>query len=199
MMTHLSSSVTFFVCKEPRRAGGTPRHPMPLLPPASAAGLHLNPAFFRPSHCRHPSCGSVRGEKMRPPHTTDDIQRRSSARTLSWRLPEVLGSPQRTSIRAGCDSSQSLFTAYARRRSGETWKEPTYLTLGFHKKHQFILRRLHQVDASKTLESSGISMSSLSYLRYHTTLEAADQAAAVSCGPVRRPCFQVTVSAPAGA
>jgi hypothetical protein len=93
---------------------------------------------------------------MRPPHTTDDIQSRSlGLEHASWRLPEVLGSPQRTSIRVGRDSSRSLFTAYARRRSGEAWKGPTYLTLGFQEEHQFILRRLHQVDASKTHESSG--------------------------------------------
>jgi len=139
MRTHLSSSVTFFLSNESGRARGTPRHSTSdaAAAAASATGLHrcFNPAFFRPSHCRHSGFGSVRGEKMRPPHTSDDIQSKTlwPEHASSWRLPEVLGSPQRPSIRASRSNGQSLFTACARRRSGEAWKEPTHLTLGSHK------------------------------------------------------------------
>jgi hypothetical protein len=79
------SSVTFFLSNQPGRAPGTPRHSTSdaAATAASATGSHhcFNRAFFRPSHCRHWGCGSVRGEKMRHPHTTDDIQSRPSGRT----------------------------------------------------------------------------------------------------------------------
>ena len=125
----------------PARTG----HATALDTPVVSARLHAfaNPAFFRPSHCPHLGWGSVRGEKMRHPRTTDVIQSRT--RQLE-RIPGgflwVLGSPQRPSIRASRDNGQSLFTACARRRSGEARTGAHPSDTRFPKEYQDPLRRL---------------------------------------------------------
>ena len=167
MMTHLSSTVTFFLSYHPRRARGTPRHSTSdvATPAGSVAGLDrcFNPAFFRPSHCRHRGCGSVRGGKMRHPHTTDDIQAeiRGSNTLLPGGFLEGWESPQRPSIRASRDTGQS--TLYCMRpqaiRGSLEGAHPS--DPRSPKEHQVRLRRLDQVNASQAHHSSRISLSSL--------------------------------------
>jgi hypothetical protein len=61
-------------------------------------------------------------KKIRLPHHRRYPVEDLDGRTLPGGFLWVLGSPQRPSIRASRDNSQSHFTACARRRSGEAWK-----------------------------------------------------------------------------
>jgi hypothetical protein len=95
---------------------------MPSHPPAPRQDLPTSTTqhFFAPHTALTLAGGSVRGEKMRPPHTTDDIQSRtygSNTRVLA--ASSGVGITPTTFYPCQPHSGQSLFTAFARRRSGE--------------------------------------------------------------------------------
>jgi hypothetical protein len=170
-----------------------------LLPPFAGFQHCFNPAFFRPSHCRHRGCGSVRGEKMRPPIPPTI----ASAKTLGsntllpggfrkgWDHPnDLLSVPAVT-------AAGQLFTACARRRSGEAWKEPTHLTLGFRRSTRLGCGGPTRATRSSPANLRGYHRPPLSGGEERDERAPHDHAAGASSGS-NRPCFQVTVSAPAG-
>jgi hypothetical protein len=135
---------------------------------------------------------------MRPPHTTDDIQSKTLGSNTfpggslkCWDHPnELLSVPAVTQpVTLYCIRPKAIRGSLEEAHLSDT---------RFPQEHQFILRRLHQVDASKAHESSE-DINVLPWLSEKITiLEAADHAAAASSSRICRPVFQATVSAPAG-
>jgi hypothetical protein len=197
-MSRLSSPVTFFVPWSHRSA------PITHLASNMEFPASINPAFFRPSHCPRLSWGSVRGEKMRHPTAPDVIQRRRyGSNDLTGGFLWVLGSPQRPSIRASRDSGQSLFTACARRRSGEARTGAHPSDTRVPKKTRTVYGGSYQVTRSRPHESSQ-DVKALRQLVNKKVLPSGPayparfSAGVASSGAVSRPFFQVTISAPAG-
>jgi hypothetical protein len=115
---HIVSS--FQIMARTKHASG---FPIPTKPPLPFTASDLSTTqHFSPLTLPSRELGSVRGEKCGtlPPTTSP---RRPNDANAAWRLSLMLGSPQQPSIRASRDNGQSLFTAFARRRSGEAWQE----------------------------------------------------------------------------
>lgn len=101
------------------------------MPPLLRASPAWQPtSFFRPSHCRHPSCGSVRGEKSGPHIPSRYLSRRVGLDAAPggflgrWDRPNDL-----LSVPAAVAASHSLLHSPAGDR-GKPGREPTHLALG---------------------------------------------------------------------